>query len=724
MTVDRDDPRWTAYVLGELEGDDLKELHATLEDSEEARRYVESLREATALLSDELRDGQPMALSDLQRQRIENEAKAPKPSHGKRIALAGSLAAAAGVMLFLAFGTKPEKLTHEPEEVALHSIAPSPDRAALRGAPAGNAGIYRQNELDDDDDPGPSRGMQFNADPNRHDRGGRRRRGQLGSGGRPVNTWREVGGGSRGRRDDPTDGQRSVPRRPPARADNYNQPTPPRGEKYVLTPKGKLPAGLDARIDSDPGHNTEAYDRVVDNDFIRVVDDALSTFSIDVDTASYSNMRRYLTQGMLPPKDSVRIEELINYFSYDYSADGDPFSARADLSEAPWNREHRLLRIGIKGKEIVGNRRPRANLVFLIDVSGSMSSNNKLPLLKQAMRMLVERLDEEDQVAIVVYAGASGLVLPSTSASDAKAIEHALDQLKSGGSTNGGSGIKLAYKTAEKHFIEGGVNRVILATDGDFNVGTTSQGDLVRLIENKAKSGVYLTVLGFGMGNYNDSTLEKLADKGNGNYAYIDTINEARKVLVEEIHSTLVTIAKDVKIQIEFNPARVAGYRLIGYENRVLAHQDFNDDKKDAGDIGAGHTVTALYEIVPAGRTVKGASKVDDLKYQVKRALTKDAASDELLTIKLRFKQPDGDKSTLREFVVRDRGARLADANADFRFAAAVAAFGMLLRDSEHKGSATMQMVLDLAENGIGDDPFGYRLEFVSLVKKAKRLYR
>ena len=399
---------------------------------------------------------------------------------------------------------------------------------------------------------------------------------------------------------------------------------------------------------SAPDFNTEAYDRIEDNRFLEVSNNPLSTFSIDVDTASYANVRRFLQRGTLPPKDAVRIEEMLNYFSYDYpvpSGEG-PFSASVEVAQAPWALEHRLVRIGLKGKEVAMKNRPSSNLVFLLDVSGSMQPSNKLPLLKKAMRLLVDRLGEKDRVAIVVYAGASGLVLPSTSADQKERILAALENLEAGGSTNGGSGIRLAYQTAVSHFISGGINRVILATDGDFNVGTTNQGDLTRLIEDNARSGVFLTVLGFGMGNYKDSTLEKLADMGNGNYAYIDNINEARKVLVDEINSTLITIAKDVKIQIEFNPLQVSAYRLIGYENRLLRQEDFNDDTKDAGEIGAGHTVTVFYEIVPAGRglSIPG---VDPLKYQTPMGTTEVAQSGELLTLKLRYKQPDGQTSRL-----------------------------------------------------------------------------
>jgi Ca-activated chloride channel family protein len=468
--------------------------------------------------------------------------------------------------------------------------------------------------------------------------------------------------------------------------------------------------------------NTEGYDRIYENPFLNVRQNPLSTFSIDVDTASYANVRRFLNSGMLPPKDAVRIEELVNYFSYHYAppADQTPFAVHAEVAGCPWEPKHRLLRIALKGREIDLQNRPASNLVFLIDVSGSMDDPAKLPLLKSALHMLVDKLAENDRVAMVVYAGSSGLVLPSTSGLFKETILGALDRLQAGGSTNGGSGIQLAYQVARERFIQGGTNRVILCTDGDFNVGITDQGSLTRLIEEEAKSGVFLSVLGFGTGNLKDATMEQLADRGNGNYAYIDTHKEARKVLVEQLGGTLITIAKDVKLQLEFNPWQVAGYRLIGYENRLLRAEDFNDDKKDAGEIGAGHTVTAFYELVPAGVAIP-AGKVDDLKYQ---QLPEPAgpASDELLTLKLRYKEPEGATSKLIETVVKDAATNYAQASEDFRFATAVAGFGLLLRDSQFKGDLTLGAILELAQASHGTDENGYRAELIELVKKAQAL--
>lgn len=474
--------------------------------------------------------------------------------------------------------------------------------------------------------------------------------------------------------------------------------------------------------------NTEAYDRIYENKFFMVGNKPLSTFSIDVDTASYSNMRRFLNNGNLPPKDSVRIEEMINYFNYDYPQPkgSDPFSVNVEIASCPWESDHRLARIGLKGKVLEADKRPASNLVFLLDVSGSMGNPNKLPLLKQAFKLLVKQLGPKDRVAIAVYAGASGLILDSTACSEKaqKYIIESLDRLNAGGSTNAGSGIQLAYKVAQDNFIKGGVNRVILATDGDFNVGVTNQGDLIRMIEDKAKSGVFLTVLGFGMGNYKDSTLEKIADKGNGNYAYIDSFKEARKVFVDQLNSNLVTIAKDVKIQIEFNPSLIKAYRLIGYENRILKSEDFNDDKKDAGEIGAGHTVTALYQIVPVGKDigVKEGTDVDELKYQKTGSLSDASKSGELMTVKLRYKKPDGDKSKLIKVPVKDNGKGFGEASSDFKFASSVAQFGLLLRDSKYKFNASYDAIIEIGDGAKGKDEFGYRREFIDLVRNAKAI--
>ena len=471
--------------------------------------------------------------------------------------------------------------------------------------------------------------------------------------------------------------------------------------------------------------NTADYGLFIENPFFAALDNPLSTFSIDVDTASYSILRRFINDGSFPPKDAVRIEEMVNYFTYDYPQPKaeESFSINVDIASCPWEETHRLARIGLKGREIAQDKRGPSNLVFLLDVSGSMTPPARLPLVKQAMRSLVEKLTENDHVAIVVYAGASGLALPSTTGEHKEQILSALETLEAGGSTNGAEGIQLAYKIAADNFIKGGVNRVILATDGDFNVGVTSQGELIRLIEEKAKSDVFLSVLGVGDDNLKDSTMQKLADKGNGNYAYLDSLDEARKVLVQQMNGTLLTIAKDVKIQVEFNPARVASYRLIGYEKRLLQKEDFNNDKIDAGEIGAGHTVTALYEVVPVGAAVSpSVPSVDPLKYGTQS--DRRSNSNEMLTVKLRYKKPDSNKSELIERAVVDDGKQFANASADLKFAAAVAEFGMLLRNSEFKGSGTLGAVLEWAQEGKGKDANGYRAGFLELVRKAQALKR
>ena len=728
MNIDPKDPRLTAYALGELESEDERiEIEKALDGSEQLTQIVTQIRQTAALMTEELQKEPSPGLAPKHQQRIESELQGPVgffSSSLNKWAFGGALAAAA-CLIFAAVLTPnllqsksssshsrtlaelrlPEMDTVSSRSRALdEQLAEQADRryqespavqnetaqmVAQEEAPAAASKLTKTTEPESQ--PAPSA-------PPAEMVGGE------------LAEFAQVG---RSRANMPAPSQRGAG----SYVDSLSTQPKREAEAPAVVSDIRLPDS------SAPDFNTEAYDRIEDNRFLEVSNNPLSTFSIDVDTASYANIRRFLQRGTLPPKDAVRIEEMLNYFSYNYPVPSEegPFSATVEVAQAPWALEHRLVRIGLKGKEVEMENRPSSNLVFLLDVSGSMQPSNKLPLLKQAMRLLVDRLGEKDRVAIVVYAGASGLVLPSTSSDQKERILAALENLEAGGSTNGGSGIRLAYQTAVSHFISGGINRVILATDGDFNVGTTNQGDLSRLIEESAKSGVFLSVLGFGMGNYKDSTLEKLADQGNGNYAYIDNINEARKVLVDEINSTLVTIAKDVKIQIEFNPLQVSAYRLIGYENRLLRQEDFNDDSKDAGEIGAGHTVTALYEIVPAGRGLQ-IPGVDPLKYQTPMRTTDVARSGELLTLKLRYKQPDGETSRLLEFPVRDADKAYSQASLDFKFAAAVASFGMILRQSPYKGNGTLAAVLELAEEGKGSDPHGYRGEFLELVKQARAL--
>ena len=494
---------------------------------------------------------------------------------------------------------------------------------------------------------------------------------------------------------------------------------PPQGAVPEVKEEAVMSLHFDAIGDVEqPQWNTEEYDAIHENIFQEALKNPLSTFSIDVDAASYSNIRRFINNGSLPPKDAVRIEEMVNYFDYDYAQPKDehPFAVHMEISTAPWNDKHRLIHIGLQGKKIPTENLPPSNLVFLLDVSGSMAEPNKLPLVKNSFRMLVDQLRDEDRVAIVVYAGAAGVVLEPTSGSNKKDIIAALDRLEAGGSTAGGEGIRLAYTLAKEHFKENGNNRVIIATDGDFNVGESSNAAMERLIEEKRKDGIFLTVLGYGMGNYKDSKMETLADKGNGNYAHIDNISEARKVLVNEFGGTLFTIAKDVKLQVEFNPTKVQAYRLIGYENRMLKSEDFNNDKKDAGDLGSGHTVTALYEIIPVG--VKSEFfNIDALKYSTTTVNPSAETSNELMTIKLRYKNPNEEQSKLIVHPLTDSNTELAKTSENFRWSASVAAFGMLLRESEFVNGFTYDQILSMAQSARGSDEEGYRVEFINMVK-------
>jgi len=500
----------------------------------------------------------------------------------------------------------------------------------------------------------------------------------------------------------------------------------PLGQALRLSPgivAERIEGGFSRERLGRPPTDREEYGHLVENPFLATVANPLSTFAADVDRASYANVRRFLMDGRLPPPDAVRIEELTNYFTYDYAGPRDeaPIAVHAEVAPAPWRPAHRLVRIGIQAREIASERMPASNLVFLLDVSGSMHPANKLPLVKQAFRLLVEQLRPEDRVAIVVYAGAAGQVLQSTPGSHKAEILAAIDRLEAGGSTAGGEGIQLAYAVAERNLLPGGNNRVVLATDGDFNVGVSGEGDLIRLIEEKRKSGVFLTIVSVGEGNLQDRKMEQLADHGNGNYAYIDNILEARKVFVQELSGTLHTVAKDVKIQVEFNPGRVRAYRLIGYENRLLRNEDFADDTKDAGDMGSGHSVTAMYEIIPVG--VESDVKVwlpDSLRYQTTTVDPRAASNPELAYVKFRYKDPDGDTSKLVTSAILDTTAPRP--SPDFLFQSAVVEFGLLLRQSEYLGAADLERVLRNARASVGEDPHGYRAEFVKLVEAAQLL--
>ncbi|MDB5157537.1 MAG: Ca-activated chloride channel family protein [Mucilaginibacter sp.] len=487
------------------------------------------------------------------------------------------------------------------------------------------------------------------------------------------------------------------------------------GNQTTITPQAFRPT---------PGD--ESYDKIVENQFIDPLSTPLSTLAVDVDGASYANVRRFINAGQLPPKDAVRIEEMINYFKYNLPepTSGEPVAIQTELAAAPWNPQHQLVRIGLKAKNVKTDKLPPSNLVFLIDVSGSMGEPNKLPLVKTSMKMLVDQLRAIDNVAIVVYAGDVGVRLASTPGDQKEKIKDVIDQLGAGGGTAGGAGLMMAYQVAQKNFIKKGNNRIILSTDGDFNVGASSDKDMEQLIEEERKTGVSLSILGFGMGNYKDSKMELLADKGHGNYAYIDNITEATKSMVSEFGGTLFTIAKDVKLQVEFNPAKVQSYRLLGYEDRLMAKEDFNNDTKLGGDMGVGHTVTALYEIIPAGVKDSFTASVDPLKYQKPVAAVRGNNSPEVMTIKFRYKQPDSDKSKMESVTVIDNPLNAGKTSEDFRFAAAVAEYGMLLRDSQFKQNSKFDQLITMAKSAKGKDEDGYRAEFIRLAESTKNMMK
>lgn len=710
MNLNPDDPRLTAYALGELPEAECAQFEAELKESAECQNLVEEIRATTALLENEFAEQKSPSLNQAQRRVIENQLRPAKSRREKilsRLFLYGATAAAACILaaMLLPALSKAKNKARKVELVFKQNMETPENRSQAKArarasvepptpaaVPLSDSSVQIVNGLPAQDS---SKRKSADALSLINGKTESTKSLNLPAGGivmTPSPSFDHVSASLRGFYDDRLNGE------------------------------AKATTREEIQID------TARYQNFAENSFRSARNQPLSTFSIDVDTASYANVRRFLNEDRMPPRDAVRIEELINYFSYDYPQPrgDDPFSANIEVAGCPWNPEHRLVRIGLHGREIARDKRPPSNFVFLIDVSGSMSPQERLPLLKQALRQLVKKMNAEDRVAIVVYASEAGLKLESTSCEKKEKILHAIDELGAGGSTNGGDGIRQAYRVAEQNFIREGVNRVLLCTDGDFNVGTTDQSELIRLIQREAKSGVFLTTLGVGTDNYKDALMQNLADKGNGNYHYLDSLEEAQKVLIDQMNGTLVTIAKDVKIQVEFNPAQVGAYRLIGYEKRLLRKEDFNNDAKDAGEIGAGHTVTALYEIVPPGRAISGA--VDDLKYQQpsgeKPERYTTTGSRELLTLKLRYKQPDGERSRLLEFAVTDTGKNFRSASRDFRFAASVASFGMLLRDSEFKGDASYRDVLNWAESAKGDDAEGYRSEFINLVRKARSLDR
>lgn len=711
MKFDPNDPKWTAYVLNELNDRERSDVERELSQNPEAKKLVEEIRLFTGELTHVFARESEIELDATQRRSVLQNANKPAVklirlpawSYVTISAAAALLIAVLGVQLYQKISLTPEDQIGGSAEIAGVKHSELPEKKAVYTLPASTSDQRLEFE------------SQVKAAAKNMDN-------PLGL----QNVVEEVQLAEIADYENdevaaayPADAPRRGGQVMSRKAVGFASSSVSRSRlNFAVAPQEN------GYIQPQYGPSLDDFDEIRDNTFQRVADHPLSTFSIDVDTASYSVMRKMLLEGRLPPKDAVRIEELINYFPYDYAAprDGKPFASNMEIAPCPWKPEHYLVRVALKGREIETKDRPACNLVYLLDVSGSMNDANKLPLVKRAMQALVKQLDERDHVSIVVYAGAAGLVLSPTRGDNAQAILDAIERLEAGGSTAGGAGIQLAYQTAREHFQSNAANRVILCTDGDFNVGMTQRGDLERMIEQEAKSGIFLTVLGFGMGNYKDSTLEVLSNKGNGNYAYIDDLSEARKVLVDQFMGTLVTIAKDVKIQVEFNPAHVAGYRLIGYENRMLKKEDFNNDKVDAGEIGAGHTVTAFYEVIPVGQPFPDVPAVDELKYQVEPVKSTDAPSGEILTLKLRYKEPQGDVSSKLEFPLAASKLTTMDPSRDFRFASAVAGFGMLLRESEYRGDITFDQVHKLAESSVGSDPLGYRTEFIKLVRNAQAI--
>jgi Ca-activated chloride channel family protein len=703
--INGDDPRLTQYALGEMDAAEAAAFEADLDDA--ARAEVEAIRALAGALEAGMA-AEPMPT-------LQREPQAPARSYRR-----WAIAAGIGALAYLGWlatrpptvvDDEPAPMAREPAPILEYEEPPPVNRTAADPVQHDLAPAAEENLAEVDD---VTSGVDDNSRPGLREAHDPQPRPAPKQSGPPAPTTPRgpvsgpiMAGGGEGGGEAPFDGPST---NSAIGLGGGGGGAAPKRDKKV---RRSVPLYFTSRREG-----REDYDRLDDNPFQLAQRKHTSTFSIDVDTASYSNVRRFLRSGRLPPKDAVRIEELVNYFQYAYTppaaGDAHPFRANVSIVTCPWNTRHRLARIALKGKVIERAERPRMNLVFLIDVSGSMRPQNKLPLLVQGMHLLVDQLDARDRVAIVTYAGNAGLALPATPGSDRERIHGVLRHLAAGGSTNGAGGIQLAYRIAQENFVKEGVNRVVLATDGDFNVGVSSRAGLSRLIEEKAKSGVFLSVLGFGTGNYQDAKMEDLSNKGNGNYAYVDTLKEAKRALVDQMTGTLVTIAKDVKIQVFFNPRKVAGWRLVGYVNRKLAARDFNDDKKDAGEIGAGHSVTALYEIVPQG--VRSDIAVPDENPFLKPAAA-DNASDAMFRLRLRYKQPDADKSQLMEVDIRDNGDGFDRADHDLRFAASVAAFGLALRESPHRGSITWGGIHEIAK-GAADDRED-RMEFLTLLERA-----
>jgi Ca-activated chloride channel family protein len=720
-----DDPRLTAYALGELEGDERAAVEAALQTDAAARAAVDEIRATARQLEAALASEPEIILPPLKAKHVAPYATARKLVHFPYWAVAGLAAACFAVVLVLHEQTV---VRVEEQRAAIMAEQEKADREMALKKSAEVAAEAKLTSYDEVTFPVPA------IPAGRVELQSKRQ--EMAEAGKTTALTGSLAA-SQPAEEETVKLQVFDAAAAPAHGYSASETTTgTRVNADIAGVNNSVAYNFPARTRAG-GFNTEAYAYHADSDFLSVAQNPLSTFALDVDTASYANVRRFLQAGEMPPADAVRIEELVNYFPYAYAApqNNAPLAATLEVAAAPWAPAHRLVRIGLKAREVTAAARPAENLVFLIDVSGSMDEPNKLPLVQQSLRLLLEQLRPDDRVAIVIYAGESGLALPSTPASHRREILEALDALHAGGSTNGARGLELAYDIAKANFITGGVNRVILATDGDFNVGVTSEGGLVRLVEDEARSGVALTALGFGTGNYKDETFKLLADKGHGNYGYVDTLDEAKKLLVEQAGGTLVTVAKDVKVQVEFNPAKVQAYRLIGYDDRMLKKEDFNNDAITAGDVGAGHTVTALYEIVPAGVEPPATPGVDALKYQKPSAegqrpeargerseVGDQKTNPELLTVKVRYTPIEGGAGRRLEFPLADRGAAFAEASMDFKFAAAVAGFGMILRDSPDKGGATLAEVEQWAGQGLGLDAGGYRAEFIGLVHQAEKL--